>query len=55
LIRNARAPVEAVIAMMPDLTLRDLQDISSVDGLAPHLRRHIEQELSRRAAAAKRI
>ncbi len=54
LIRNARAPVEAVIAMMPDLTLRDLQDISSMDGLAPHMRRHIEQELSRRAAA-KRI
>lgn len=52
LVRNARAPVPTVLAFVPDLTLRDLRDISAMDGLVPAVRRHIEQELARRAKAA---
>jgi hypothetical protein len=52
LVRNARAPVPAVLAFVPDLTLRDLRDISAMDGLVPGVRKHIEQELARRAEAA---
>ena len=53
LIRNARAPVPAVLAFVSDLTLRDLRDIYAMDGLVPPVRRHIEQELARRATATK--
>lgn len=49
LIRNSRAPVPAVLAFVPDLTLRDLRDISAMEGLVPAVRKHIEQELARRA------
>src|SRR5690349_3109107 len=52
LVRNARAPVPAVLAFVPDLTLRDLRDISAMDGLVPAVRRHIEEELARRTEAA---
>jgi hypothetical protein len=49
LIRNGRAPVPAVLAFVPDLTLRDLRDISAMNGLAPAVRKQIEDELARRA------
>ncbi len=35
LVRNARAPVSAVLAFLPDLTQRDLRDIYAMDGLFP--------------------
>jgi hypothetical protein len=52
LARNARAPVAAVIAFLADLTLRDLRDICAMESLVPAVRRHIEEELARRAEAA---
>ena len=52
LTRNARAPVPAVLAFVTDLTLRDLRDICAMENLVPAVRRHIEQELARRAEAA---
>ncbi len=56
LARNARAPVPAVLAFLPDLTMRDLRDIFATAGLAPAVRKHIEAELARRAeAAAKKV
>ena len=48
LVRNPRTPAPAVLAFLPDLTLRDLADISKLEGVPPHVRRYIEQERSRR-------
>ncbi len=52
LARNARAPVPTVLALLADLTQRDLRDISAIDGLVPAVRKHIEEELARRAEVA---
>lgn len=48
LVRNPHTPPPSVLAFLPDLTLRDLTDISRLEGLPPHVRRYIEQERSRR-------
>jgi hypothetical protein len=48
LVRNSQTPPPSVLAFLPDLTLRDLTDISRLEGLPPHVRRYIEQERSRR-------
>ncbi len=52
LVRNSCTPPPAVLAFLPDLTLRDLQDISTLEDLAPHLRKYIAAELERRASGA---
>ena len=52
LVRNAHTPAGAVQTFLPNLTLRDLKDIGRLEGLAPHLKKHIRQELARRAEAA---
>jgi len=55
LIRNAHTPVPVILAFLPNLTLRDLKDLVSLEGLSPHVRRYIQKELSRRPGApAKR-
>jgi hypothetical protein len=55
LIRNLHTPVPAILAFLPNLTLRDLKDLVSLEGLSPHVRRYIQKELSRRPGApAKR-
>jgi hypothetical protein len=51
LIRNAHAPVSAVLAFLPDLTLRDLKDIATLEDLNSDVRQHIERELERREAS----
>jgi hypothetical protein len=51
LLRNAHAPVSAVLAFLPDLTLRDLKDIATLEDLNSDIRQHIERELERRAAS----
>lgn len=53
LVRNPHTPAASVMAFLPQLTLRDLKDIAKLDGLAPHLKRCMVQELSRRAEAAE--
>lgn len=53
LIRNPHTPVPCVLAFLPNLTLRDLKDIATLETLAPHLRRYIQQELARRAASMR--
>ncbi|MGH9745473.1 MAG: hypothetical protein ACRD59_05105 [Candidatus Acidiferrales bacterium] len=50
LLRNAHAPVPAVLAILPDLTIRDLKDVMTLESLTPHLKKYIQQELERRAA-----
>lgn len=52
LARNARAPVPTVLAFLSDLTQRDLRDICAMDGVVPAVRKHIEEELARRAEVA---
>lgn len=54
LVRNSHTPVPAVLAFLPNLTLRDLQEIAGLEPLAPHLRKYIRQELARRADAAEK-
>lgn len=52
LIRNPHTPVPVILAFLPNLTLRDLKDLVSLEGLSPHVRRYIQKELSRRPGAA---
>ena len=51
LARNVHTPAQVVRAILPNLTLRDLKDILRSESVAPHLRKYIQQELTRRAGA----
>lgn len=48
LVRNSHTPVPCLLAFLPNLTLRDLKDIGRLQGLAPHARKYIQQEVERR-------
>jgi hypothetical protein len=52
LVRNAHTPAPSVLAFLPNLTMRDLKEIATLEGLAPHLKKYIQQELTRRKRAA---
>src|SRR6202451_567346 len=49
LVRNAHTPAACVRAFLSQLTLCDFKQISKLEGLAPHLKRHMREELVRRA------
>jgi hypothetical protein len=51
LVRNQHSPVPVILAFLPNLTLRDLKDLATLEGLSPHVRRYIQKELSRRLGA----
>jgi hypothetical protein len=51
LVRNPRTPIPVVQAFLPNLTLRDLNDLAEREGVSPHVRRYIQKELSRRPGA----
>jgi len=53
LVRNSVTPAASVRLFLPHLTLRDLQDMARLEGLAPHLRKHLRQELARRCGTGK--
>ena len=53
LVRNPHTPAALVRTFLPDLTFRDLKDISKLDGLAPHLKKELRDELARRAEATR--
>ena len=53
LIRNQHTPVPAVLAFLPNLTLRDLKELATLEGVAPHIRKYIQREMSRRAGRGK--
>jgi hypothetical protein len=53
LIRNPHTPVPAVLAFLPNLTVRDLKDLATLEGITPHARKYIQRELSRRTGTAK--
>jgi hypothetical protein len=50
LVRNAHTPVASVLALLPQLTLGDLKQIARLEGLAPHLKKHMREELLRRSS-----
>lgn len=54
LIRNAHAPLASIQAFLPDLTLRDLQEIVALEDIDSNIRQYIERELDRRSAAVAR-
>jgi hypothetical protein len=54
LARHSQTPAASVLALLPDITLRDLKGISRLEGLASHLKKYIAQELARRTAGADR-
>jgi hypothetical protein len=49
LVRNAHTPAASVLAFLPQLTLGDLKQISGLEGLAPHLKKHMRDEILRRS------
>lgn len=49
LMRNAHTPVAVVLAMLPNLSMRDLKEIAKLEPSAPHLKKYIQHELERRA------
>ncbi len=51
LIRNPHTPIPVVLAFLPNLTLRDLKDLATLEGISLHVRRYIQKELSRRPGA----
>jgi hypothetical protein len=51
LARNTHTPAVVVRTILPNLTLRDLKDVATMESLAPHLRRIFRQELARRTGA----
>jgi hypothetical protein len=53
LMRNDHTPASTVLAMLPNLTVRDLKEIATHESLAPHVKKHIERELDRRATGER--
>ena len=53
LMRNDHTPAPTVLAMLPNLTVRDLREIAKLESLAPHLKKYIERELDRRATGER--
>jgi hypothetical protein len=52
LLRNAQTPVPVVLAILPDVTVRDLKEVMTVESLGEHAKKYIQQELLRRAGGA---
>lgn len=53
LVRHPHTPVPALLEFLPDLTLRDLQDVEGLEQLTAHSRKYVRQELARRASNLK--
>jgi hypothetical protein len=53
LVRHEHTPVPALLQFLPDITLRDLKDVLTLEAVTPHVRKYIQQELARRADDAK--
>jgi hypothetical protein len=53
LIRNPHTPVPVVLAFLPNLTVRDLQNLAALESVTPHVRKYIQRELSWRFGAPK--
>jgi len=53
LVRNPHTPAAAVETFLPQLTLGDLNQIARLDGLAPHLKKQLRDELLRRSTGGE--
>jgi len=53
LVRRPHTPVPALLEFLPDLALRDLQDVAGLEQLPEHSRKYVQQELARRASEIK--
>jgi hypothetical protein len=51
LVRNVHTPAHVVRAILPNLTMRDLKDVLTLETLASHLRKYLKLELARRSGA----
>jgi hypothetical protein len=51
LIRNRHTPLNIVLAFLPNITMRDLKEISTLESLNPSLRTYIRREVARRGNA----
>lgn len=51
LVRNPRTPPPCVLAFLPNLTLRDLRDLATLESVSAHTRKYIQRELARRSGA----
>jgi hypothetical protein len=49
LVRHPRAPLERILAFLPELTLGDLEDLFSLAQLPANLRQYLQHELARRS------
>jgi hypothetical protein len=49
LMRNAHTPAPVVLAILPNLAVRDLKEIAKLEPLSQHLKTYIQRELERRA------
>lgn len=52
LVRNPSTPPPHIMAILPDLTLRDLKDLARLESLPSHVRRYIRKELQSRSERA---
>lgn len=52
LLRNPATPTPHVLSVLPDLTLRDLKDLATLESLPPPVRRYIDEEMRRRTRRA---
>jgi hypothetical protein len=48
LVRNPHTPVPCLLAILPNLTLRDLKDLAALENISVHSRNYIRKELDRR-------
>jgi hypothetical protein len=51
LLRNRHTPLNIVLAFLPNLTMRDLREISTLESLSPTLKTYLRREVARRANA----
>lgn len=50
LLRNRHTPLNVVLAFLPNLTMRDLKDISTLESVNPTLKTYLRREVARRAS-----
>jgi len=53
LLRNAHTPVPVIQAILPDMTVRDLRELMTIESLPSHSKNCMERELARRAVGSK--
>ena len=52
LMQNSHTPAGAVAAFLPSIPLPGLNEMSALGGLAPHLKKYLEEEYARRTGLA---